>query len=110
MLVPACPLTRSVSLPSGYVTAVKFGGQNVLASTASDGSTKFWDLETGQETAEAVPEGFTFPKQGGAQTKSVNGHVVAAQGKTLCILKALDGSAETAHKAALAFFQWTRGS
>ena len=103
--LPACRLTLSVSLRSGPVTAVKFGGQNVLASSSGDGSTKFWDLETGQETAEAVPEGFTFPKEGCAQKKSVNDLVVAAQGKTLRIFKVLDGNAETAHNAPVAFFQ-----
>ena len=41
-------------------------------SCDQDGSTKFWDLQTGQETAEAVPEGFTFPKQGGAQEQRIN--------------------------------------
>ena len=41
-----------------------------MASSSQDGrrghggSTKFWDLGTGQETAKAVPEGFTFPKRG----------------------------------------------
>ena len=63
-----------------------------MASSA-DGSTKFWDLGTGQETAEAVPEGFTFPKQGGAQKQRVGGYVVAAKGQTLVIHKAPEDKA-----------------
>ena len=48
---------------SGPVTAVKFASEGIVASSSTDGSTKFWDLGTGQETektAEAVPEGFTL--------------------------------------------------
>ena len=61
-----------------------------------------------------MPEGFTFPKQGGAFAieQSVDGYVVAAQGKTLCIFTAgnTDGAdkAETTpqeEKAPVAFFQ-----
>ena len=81
-----------VSLRSGRVTAVKFAGPNTLASSA-DGSTKFWDLGTGQETAEAVPEGFTFPKQSGAQEQRVGCYVVAAKGQTLVIHKAPEDKA-----------------
>ena len=76
---------------SGPVTAVKFA-PNTLASSA-DGSTKFWDLATGQETAEAVPAGFTFPKQSGAQKQRVGGYVVAAKGQTLVIHKAPEDKA-----------------
>jgi len=79
-------------LRSGPVTAVKFAGPNTLASSA-DGSTKFWDLGTGQETAKAVPEGFTFPKQHGAQKQRVGGYVVAAKGQTLVIHKAPEDKA-----------------
>jgi hypothetical protein len=79
-------------LRSGPVTSVKFAGPNTLASSA-DGSTKFWDLGTGQETAEAVPEGFTFPKQSGAQKQRVGGYVVAAMGQTLVIHKAPEDKA-----------------
>ena len=92
----------------GRVTAVKFAGPNTLASSA-DGSTKFWDLGTGQETAEAVPEGFTFPKQSGAQKQRVGGYVVAAKGQTFVIHKApevetaADGKAGT--ETPVAFFQ-----
>ena len=95
---------------SGPVTAVKFAGPNTLASSA-DGSTKFWDLGTGQETAEAVPEGFTFPKQSGAQKQRVGGYVVAAKGQTLVIHKAPEDKAETAAdgkagtETPVAFFQ-----
>ena len=77
---------------SGPVTAVKFAGPNTLASS-DHGSTKFWDLGTGQETAEAVPEGFTFPKQSGAQEQRVGGYVVAAKGQTLVIHKAPEDKA-----------------
>ena len=80
---------------SGRVTAVKFVGPNTLASSA-DGSTKFWDLGTGQETAEAVPEGFTLPKEGGAKEQKINSYVVAAKGQTLVIHKAPEDKAETA--------------
>ena len=80
---------------SGPVTAVKFAGPNTLASSA-DGSTKFWDLGTGQETAEAVPEGFTLPKEGGAKEQKINSYVVAAKGQTLVIHKAPEDKAETA--------------
>ena len=83
---------------SGPVTAVKFASEGIVASSSADGSTKFWDLGTGQETektAEAVPEGFTFPKEGGTEEKRINSYVVAAKGKTLCIFKAAD-EAETA--------------
>ena len=106
-----------VSLRSGPVTAVKFASEGIVASSSTDGSTKFWDLGTGQETektAEAVPEGFTFPKAGGAKEHRINSYVVAAKGKTLCIFKAAD-EAETAEApkveaaeaeaAAVAFFQ-----
>merc|ERR1712216_740098 len=79
----------------GPVTAVKFAGPNTLASSA-DGSTKFWDLGTGQETAEAVPEGFTLPKEGGAKEQKINSYVVAAKGQTLVIHKAPEDKAETA--------------
>ena len=99
---------------SGGVTAVTFAGPNTLASSA-DGSTKFWDLGTGQETAEAVPvsEGFTFPKQSGAQKQRVGGYVVAAMGQTLVIHKAPEDKApedkvETAaddKETTVAFFQ-----
>ena len=85
---------------SGRVRAVKFASEGIVASSSTDGSTKFWDLVTGQETektAEAVPEGFTFPKEGGTEEKRINSYVVAAKGKTLCIFKAAD-EAETAPK------------
>ena len=86
-----------VSLRSFPVTAVKFASEGIVASSSTDGSTKFWDLGTGQETektAEAVPEGFTFPKEGGTEEKRIHSYVVAAKGKTLCIFKAAD-EAET---------------
>ena len=95
---------------SGGVTAVTFAGPNTLASSA-DGSTKFWDLGTGQETAEAVPEGFTFPKEGGARERRINSYVVAAKGQTLVIHKAPEDKAETAAdgkagtETPVAFFQ-----
>ena len=66
-----------------------------MASSA-DGCTKFWDLGTGQETAEAGPEGLTFPKQSGAQKQRVGGYVVSAKGQTLVIHKAPEDKAETA--------------
>ena len=81
---------------SGPVTAVEFAGPNTVASSSEDGSTKLWDLETGQEKAEAVPEGFKFPKQGGAQKQRVGDYVVAAKGQTLVIHKAPEDKAETA--------------
>ena len=105
---------------SGPVTAVKFASEGIVASSSTDGSTKFWDLGTGQETektAEAVPEGFTFPKEGGARERRINSYVVAAKGKTLCIFKAADeaetaeapkveaAEAEAEETAAVAFFQ-----
>ena len=105
---------------SGPVTAVKFASEGIVASSSTDGSTKFWDLGTGQETektAEAVPEGFTFPKEGGTEEKRINSYVVAAKGKTLCIFKAADeaetaeapkveaAEAEAEETAAVAFFQ-----
>ena len=109
-----------VSLRSGPVTAVTFASEGIVASSSTDGSTKFWDLGTGQETektAEAVPEGFTFPKAGGAKEHRINSYVVAAKGKTLCIFKAADeaetaeapkveaAEAEAEETAAVAFFQ-----
>ena len=84
---------------SGQVTAVKFASEGIVASSSTDGSTKFWDLGTGQETektAEAVPEGFTFPKEGGARERRINSYVVAAKGQTLVIHKAPEDKAETA--------------
>jgi len=88
-----------VSLRSGPVTVVKFvkfASEDIVASSSEDGSTKFWDLGSGEETAEAVPEGFTVPKQASAKEQGVNSYVVAAKGKTLCIFKAADDKAETA--------------
>ena len=95
---------------SGPVTAVKFVSQDIVASSSEDGSTKLWDLQSGQETVEAVPEGFTFPKQVGAQEKRINSYIVAAKGQTLCIFKTADKeetseTAETAETALVAFFQ-----
>ena len=98
---------------SGRVTAVKFAGPNTVASSSEDGSTKLWDLETGQEKAEAVPEGFTLPKEGGAKEQKINSYVVAAKGQTLVIHKAPEDKAETAadgsdgkaEPAPVAFFQ-----
>ena len=98
------------------VTAVKFASEGIVASSSTDGSTKFWDLGTGQETektAEAVPEGFTFPKEGGARERRINSYVVAAKGQTLVIHKAPEDKAETAadgsdgkaEPAPVAFFQ-----
>jgi hypothetical protein len=46
-----------------------------------------------------VPEGFTFPKEGGAKEQSINRYVVAAKGQTLVIHNA--GTPETP----VAFFQ-----
>jgi hypothetical protein len=86
-------------LRSGPVTVVKFvkfASEDIVASSSEDGSTKFWDLGSGEETAEAVPEGFTVPKQASAKEQGVNSYVVAAKGKTLCIFKAADDKAETA--------------
>ena len=108
---PACLLL--VSLRSGPVTAVEFAGPNTVASSSEDGSTKLWDLETGQEKAEAVPEGFTLPKEGGAKEQKINSYVVAAKGQTLVIHKAPEDKAETAadgsdgkaEPAPVAFFQ-----
>ena len=102
-----------VSLRSGPVTAVEFAGPNTVASSSEDGSTKLWDLETGQEKAEAVPEGFTLPKEGGAKEQKINSYVVAAKGQTLVIHKAPEDKAETAadgsdgkaEPAPVAFFQ-----
>ena len=103
-----------VSLRSGPVTAVKFASEGIVASSSTDGSTKFWDLGTGQETektAEAVPEGFTFPKEGGAKPQRINSYVVAAKGQTLVIHKAPEDKAETAAdgkagtETPVAFFQ-----
>ena len=107
-----------VSLRSGPVTAVRFASEGIVASSSTDGSTKFWDLGTGQETektAEAVPEGFTFPKEDGARERRINSYVVAAKGKTLCIFKAADEAqtaeapkveaADAEETAAVAFFQ-----
>ena len=94
---PACLLL--VSLRSGPVTAVEFAGPNTVASSSTNGSTKFWDVRTGQETTEAlpeVPEGFAFSKQGGAKEQRSNGYVVAAKGQTLVIHKAPEDKAETA--------------
>ena len=99
---------------SGPVTAVKFESEGIVASSSTDGSTKFWDLGTGQETektAEAVPEGFTFPKEGGARERRINSYVVAAKGQTLVIHKAPEDKAETAAdgkagtETPVAFFQ-----
>ena len=101
---------------SGPVTAVEFAGPNTVASSSEDGSTKFWDVRTGQETTEAlpeVPEGFAFSKQGGAKEQRSNGYVVAATGQTLVIHKAPEDKAETAadgsdgkaEPAPVAFFQ-----
>ena len=99
---------------SGKVTAVKFASEGIVASSSTDGSTKFWDLGTGQETektAEAVPEGFTFPKEGGARERRINSYVVAAKGQTLVIHKAPEDKAETAAdgkagtETPVAFFQ-----
>jgi WD40 repeat protein len=101
-------------LRSGPVTAVKFASEGIVASSSADGSTKFWDLGTGQETektAEAVPEGFTFPKEGGARERRINSYVVAAKGQTLVIHKAPEDKAETAAdgkagtETPVAFFQ-----
>ena len=81
---------------SRQVTAVKFASEGIVASSSADGSTKFWDLGTGQETektAEAVPEGFTFPKEGGARERRINSYVVAAEGQTLVIHKAPEDKA-----------------
>ena len=67
-----------VSLRSGPVTAVKFASEGIVASSSTDGSTKFWDLGTGQETektAEAVPEGFTagpLPTPSGLATGKIS--------------------------------------
>ena len=103
-----------VSLRSGPVTAVRFASEGIVASSSKDGSTKFWDLVTGQETektAEAVPEGFTFPKEGGARERRINSYVVAAKGQTLVIHKAPEDKAETAAdgkagtETPVAFFQ-----
>ena len=85
-----------VSLRSGPVTAVTFASEGIVASSSTDGITKFWDLGTGQETektAEAVPEGFTFPKEGGARERRINSYVVAAKGQTLVIHKAPEDKA-----------------
>ena len=92
-----------------------FASQNVVASSSGDGSTKLWGVGTGQETSEAVPEGFTLSKKDGAKEHTVNGYLVAAKGKTLCIFKAdgsehgsAAGSADGAGKAKMApvaFFQ-----
>ena len=98
-----------------------------MVASSSRGSTKIWNLKTGEETAEAVPEGFTFPPQGrGAQQQRINSYVVAAQrgpgpnlddylfpGQTLVIRKApqdkaetaADGKAGTETEMPVAFFQ-----
>ena len=70
----------------------------MIASSSADGSTKVWDLRTGQETAEAVPQGL-FSKGCSAQEQRVNGYVVAAKGNTLCIFRTTDGSAGSEHAA-----------
>ena len=99
---------------SGPVTAVKFASEGIVASSSTDGSTKFWNLSTGQETektTEAVPEGFTFPNEGGAKPQRINSYVVAAKGQTLVIHKAPEDKAETAAdgkagtETPVAFFQ-----
>ena len=48
------------------------------ASSSTDGSTKFWGLQSGQETAEEMPQGFKFTHQGGKQ--KVNSYFVEAKG------------------------------
>ena len=74
----------------------------MIASSSADGSTKVWDLRTGQETAEAVPQGLfqaLFSKERGALEQRANGYVVAARGSTLCIFRTMDGSAGSEHAA-----------
>ena len=74
----------------------------MIASCSADGSTKVWDLRTGQETAEAVPQGLfqaLFSKERGALEQRANGYVVAARGSTLCIFRTTDGSAGSEHAA-----------
>ena len=83
----------------------------MVASASTDGSTRFWNVQSGQETAEAaetMPEGFTLRKQGGAEEQRINTYVVAAKCQTLCIFKTAGGKAETAQKAEttpVAFFE-----
>ena len=93
---------------SGPVKAVKFASEGIVASSSTDGSTKLWDLSTGQETektAEAVPKGFTFPKEGGAKDQKVGGYVVAAKGRTLVIHKARKAGGKAGTETPVAFFQ-----
>ena len=53
-----------------------------------------------------MPEGFDFSTQGGAEDQKVNGYVVAAKGKTLCLFKAADDSEDGKEETApVAFFQ-----
>ena len=95
--LPTDTLCLLVSLRSGPVTAVKFASEDILASSCSAGSAKIWNLKTGEETPQAVPEGFTFPPQGrGAQQQRINSYVVSANGQTFLIHKALQDKAETA--------------
>ena len=57
---------------------------------------------TGQETAEAVPQGLfqgLFSRHYGALELRANGYVIAAKGSALCIFRTTDGSAGSEHAA-----------
>ena len=81
----------------------------MVASSSADGSTKLWDLGTGQETDEGLIEMLHLSdlskqllKQGGAEDQKVNGYVVSVTGKTLYIFNddAEDGGAGAAASSA----------
>ena len=87
----------------GAVTQVKFASQNVLVSRSEDGSTKMWDVETGLETAEAVPRGFAFSEQGGAEEQKFNGYAIAISDDGVLFIRSDKKAPDRG--PAMAFFQ-----
>ena len=84
--------------------------ENLIAAGCRNSTIKVFDAQSG-DCLSTVPEGFTFPKEGGARERRINSYVVAAKGQTLVIHKAPEDKAETAAdgkagtETPVAFFQ-----
>ena len=68
----------------GPVTQVEFSDAGTVVSASHDGTTRFWDVATGEQKEEMPGEQFTFSK-GPSDKQTVGKYVVTKQGDLLLV-------------------------
>ena len=91
------------------MSRVAFAGQNVVVSSSEDGSIRLWDVTTGMEKKEAVPD--SVFASANCREQQVGRFLVTAEDDILTISPAAEGSAGKAdgtgeaERAPVAFFR-----